>query len=63
MIANAVDLKKERYLGILLDRENCCPVVITSTEGGVNIEDVARTKPEAVNKELIDLDEGMSGKS
>ncbi|VDL16229.1 unnamed protein product [Hymenolepis diminuta] len=60
MIANAVDLKKERYLAILLDRENCCPVVITSTEGGVNIEDVARTKPEAVNKELIDLDEGMS---
>nr|CDS34443.2 succinate coenzyme A ligase, GDP forming, beta subunit [Hymenolepis microstoma]CDS34466.2 succinate coenzyme A ligase, GDP forming, beta subunit [Hymenolepis microstoma] len=60
MIADAVDLKKERYLAIMLDRTNCCPSVITSTEGGVNIEDVARTRPEAVKKETIDLDEGMS---
>ena len=62
MIADAVDLKKERYLAILLDREACCPVVITSTEGGVNIEDVARSKPNAIKKELIDLQEGMTGK-
>ncbi|VDK41318.1 unnamed protein product [Taenia asiatica] len=61
MIADAVDLKKERYLAILLDREACCPVVITSVEGGVNIEDVARTNPDAINREFIDLQEGMTG--
>lgn len=61
MIADAVDLKKERYLAILLDREACCPVVVTSIEGGVNIEDVARTNPDAINKEFIDLQEGMTG--
>lgn len=61
MIAEAVKLKKERYLAILLDREACCPVVVTSLEGGVNIEDTARTNPNAISKEMIDPNEGMSG--
>ncbi|KAM7540122.1 hypothetical protein Aperf_G00000030267 [Anoplocephala perfoliata] len=60
MIAEAVDLKKERYLAILLDREHCCPIVVTSVEGGVNIEEIARAKPDAIKKEPIDLEEGMS---
>ncbi|VDM33770.1 unnamed protein product [Hydatigera taeniaeformis] len=60
MIADAVDLKKERYLAILLDREACCPVVITSIEGGVNIEDVARASPDSIRQEFIDLQEGMT---
>nr|CDS15772.1 succinyl coenzyme A ligase GDP forming subunit beta [Echinococcus granulosus] len=62
MIADAVNLKKERYLAILLDREACCPVVVTSVEGGVNIEDVARTNPDTINREFIDLQEGMTDK-
>lgn len=61
MIAEAIDLKKERYLAIILDRENHCPVAVTSIEGGVNIEELARTNPDAIKKELIDLEEGMSG--
>ena len=61
MIADAVDLKRERYLAILLDREACSPVVIASTEGGVNIEDIARSNPDAIKKELIDLQVGMTG--
>ncbi|VDD79499.1 unnamed protein product [Mesocestoides corti] len=60
MIAEAIKLKKERYLAVLLDREACCPVVVTSLEGGVNIEDVARTNPDAIKKEFIDLQEGMT---
>ncbi len=62
MIAEAIKLKKERYLAILLDRDACCPIVVTSSEGGVNIEDTAKTNPDAIKKEKIDLQEGMSGR-
>ncbi|OAF68593.1 hypothetical protein A3Q56_03690 [Intoshia linei] len=38
MVAKALDLEKEAYLAILLDRESCAPVIIASKHGGVNIE-------------------------
>lgn len=53
MVADAVDIEKEYYLAILLDRENRCPVIVASTEGGVNIEEVAEQTPELIHRELI----------
>ena len=41
MVAEAVDISKEYYLAILMDRESKSPVIVASTEGGVNIEEVA----------------------
>ncbi|GAB1445042.1 ADP-forming succinate--CoA ligase subunit beta [Flammeovirgaceae bacterium] len=45
---------KEYYMSILLDRATSRPVVMASTEGGMNIEDVADATPEKIIKEWID---------
>lgn len=50
MLAAAVDIDKEYYLGIVVDRARRCPVMMASAEGGVEIEEVAARKPEAIKK-------------
>jgi succinyl-CoA synthetase beta subunit len=45
---------KEYYMSILLDRSTGGPVIMASTEGGMNIEEVAETHPEKIIKEWID---------
>ena len=54
MVAEAVDLKKECYFAILQDRARECPVIVASTEGGMDIEEVSATRPEAIIREHID---------
>ena len=49
-----LDLKKECYFAILQDRARECPVIVASTEGGMDIEEVAATRPEAIIREHID---------
>src|SRR5690606_15978588 len=44
---------KAYYMSILLDRAKGCPVIMASTEGGMNIEAVAETHPEKIVKEWI----------
>jgi succinyl-CoA synthetase beta subunit len=51
LIAAAVDIAKEYYVSVTLDRNRGTPIVIASAEGGVEIEQVAKTKPEAIIKE------------
>ncbi len=53
MVAQAVDISKEYYLAILMDRESRAPVIVASTEGGVNIEEVAEKNPEKIIRETI----------
>lgn len=53
LMAEAVEIAHEYYLGITLDRTKGTPVVIASAEGGVEIEEVARTHPEAIIKEHL----------
>ncbi|MBL7873722.1 MAG: ADP-forming succinate--CoA ligase subunit beta [Cyclobacteriaceae bacterium] len=50
---------KEYYMSILLDRATSKPVIMASTEGGVNIEEVAETHPEKIVKEWIDPSIGL----
>ena len=50
---------KEYYLGILLDRSKSCNVIMVSTEGGVDIEQVAEHTPEKIYKEWIDPSAGL----
>lgn len=50
---------KEYYMSILLDRAKGRPVIMASTEGGMNIEEVAATHPEKIVKEWIDPALGM----
>lgn len=53
MIAESVDIDKEFYLSILLDRATCRPVIVASTEGGMDIEEVAENTPEKIIKEYV----------
>ena len=52
---------KEFYLGILLDRDKECNVIMASTEGGMDIETVAANTPEKIIKEWIDPRVGLQG--
>src|SRR5258708_5611402 len=54
LIAAAPHILKELYLAVLLDRANSRPVVMASTEGGMDIEEVAAKTPEKIVKEWID---------
>jgi succinyl-CoA synthetase beta subunit len=59
IIAAAPDIRKELYLAVLLDRSSSRPVVMASTEGGMDIEEVAAQTPEKIIKETIDPALGM----
>ncbi|MHA8049931.1 ADP-forming succinate--CoA ligase subunit beta [Aquirufa sp. ROCK-SH2] len=50
---------KEYYLSILLDRGRACNVIMASTEGGMDIEEVAEHSPEKIIKEWIDPRVGL----
>jgi succinyl-CoA synthetase beta subunit len=56
----ASDIKKEYYLAILLDRASSRPVIVASTEGGVEIEKVAHDTPERLFKVLVDPAYGLA---
>ncbi|HAC25319.1 MAG TPA: ADP-forming succinate--CoA ligase subunit beta, partial [Cytophagales bacterium] len=50
---------KEYYMSILLDRSTSKPVIMASSEGGMNIEEVAATHPEKIVKEWIEPSIGL----
>ena len=56
----ASDIKKEYYLAILLDRVASRPVIVASTEGGVEIEKVAHETPEKIFKVVVDPAFGLA---
>jgi succinyl-CoA synthetase beta subunit len=53
-VTDGVDIKQEFYLGILLDRSAAKNVIMVSTEGGVEIEQVAEETPEKIIKEWVE---------
>ncbi|MEO1857966.1 MAG: ADP-forming succinate--CoA ligase subunit beta [Rubritalea sp.] len=53
MIAEAADISRELYLAILLDRETSQPVIVASTEGGMDIEEVAEKTPEKLTRQFV----------
>ena len=57
----ACDIQKEYYLAILLDRVSSRPVIVASTEGGVEIEKVAHETPEKIFKIIVDPAVGLQG--
>jgi succinyl-CoA synthetase beta subunit len=54
LVADAVDIEQEYYLGVTLDREKSMNVIMASSEGGVEIEQVAEESPEKIHKEWVD---------
>uniref|UniRef100_A0A8C9SW63 succinate--CoA ligase (GDP-forming) n=1 Tax=Scleropages formosus TaxID=113540 RepID=A0A8C9SW63_SCLFO len=59
MVAEALDIARETYFAILMDRSCNGPVMVGSPQGGVDIEEVAAKTPELIFKEVIDIFEGV----
>ena len=53
LIEEGLDIKRELYLGLLVDRESGKPVFMASSAGGMDIEEVARENPSAIIRETI----------
>ena len=60
MVAATADIKSEYYVSFLLDRANRAYLAMASVEGGMDIEEVAATKPEALAKIRVDAIEGVT---
>jgi succinyl-CoA synthetase beta subunit len=53
LIEEGLDIKRELYLSVLVDRAVAAPVIMASAAGGVEIEEVAHTNPEAILRETL----------
>ncbi|XP_071525480.1 succinate--CoA ligase [GDP-forming] subunit beta, mitochondrial [Panulirus ornatus] len=60
MVAESVDILRETYFCILMDREHNGPVLIASPDGGMDIEEVAEKTPERLMTLPIDIYEGIT---
>lgn len=61
LIEEGCDIKKEYYVGLVLDRKTSRVVLMASEEGGTEIEEVAEKTPEKIFKEIIDPAIGLTG--
>lgn len=53
LIEEGLDIQRELYLGLLVDRGSGMPIFMASAAGGMEIEEVAKTNPEAILRETI----------
>ncbi len=61
LVEPKLDIVREYYLGITIDRSNYCLVIIGSAKGGVDIEETAETDPDAIIRLSLDIDETLYG--
>jgi succinyl-CoA synthetase beta subunit len=59
LVEEALDIDKELYLSLTLDRSKAMPVVMASKSGGMEIEEVAAKDPSAIVREWVDAGSGM----
>jgi succinyl-CoA synthetase beta subunit len=60
LIAQGVKFSSEFYVGLTIDRNSKSVIFMASSEGGVEIEEVAKDNPDAIHKFIIDPDLGMT---
>ena len=60
-VETGVDIARELYLGMVLDRDTSSVAIMMSTEGGTEIEEVAEATPEKIVKEFVDPRVGLQG--
>ncbi len=60
MISDAVDIDREYYIGMIVDRATKKPVYMVSEAGGIDIEEVASKTPEKIHKYAVDPEKGLS---
>jgi len=61
LVEEGMDIRQELYLGIVIDRKVGLPVIMASSAGGMEIEEVARTRPEAIVKVHVEPATGVQG--
>ncbi len=61
LVEEALEIARELYIGIVIDRAREAVVIMASTEGGVEIEKVAAEKPELIFKEYVNPASGFAG--
>jgi len=61
LVEEGMAIRQELYLGIVIDRARGLPVIMASAAGGMEIEEVARTRPEALVKAHVDPATGVRG--
>ncbi|MHB8635416.1 MAG: ADP-forming succinate--CoA ligase subunit beta [Fimbriimonadaceae bacterium] len=61
LVAEQIDIAQEFYVSVLADRDRQCNLVMVSAEGGMEIEEVAATNPDAIVRIHIDPAWGLSG--
>lgn len=61
MVGEAVAIDRELYLAVLMDRETSRPVIVASTEGGMDIEEVAENSPEKIVRQFVHPLAGLQG--
>ena len=59
LIEEGLDIKRELYLSVLVDRATGTPIVMASTAGGMEIEEVAKEHPEKILRQAIDPATGL----
>ena len=59
LVSPIENIASEAYVGVLVDREGQCPVFMVSAEGGVDIEEVAATNPDAIHRMRVDPRYGL----
>jgi len=60
-VEDGCDIRRELYLGLLVDRDTSRLTIMASTEGGMEIEEVAENHPEKILKVAVDPAAGLSG--
>src|SRR5467141_1067725 len=61
LVEEGLDIRKELYLGIVIDRQTGKPVFMASASGGMDIEEVAAKNPEAILREYVEPGLGLQG--
>src|SRR3989441_6222979 len=61
LIEEGLDIRKELYLGIVIDRQTGKPVFMASASGGMDIEEVAAKNPQAILRESVEPGLGLQG--
>ena len=59
LVEEGLEIARELYLSVVIDRAAACPVIIASAEGGMEIEEVAAREPEKILREYINRGTGV----